>query len=512
MPYNKISEIPKILKAAGLSFTNANYWTELYDKFKKQKDIKSPAAESWKAFKKKYYQFENIWKLKKIKRSKKMGKEIKGYELIYRESPTITSIEDVNAEGKLYEKELIREGEWVHPQHPHIKLKVTLSRMKKWIENFNKKMFKVPVPRRHSLDPEDNRGWVTNLSIKKNDKKINVLYGKIDITNSSMQKKIDNGDIQDVSISINKYMDNKGTNHGEALQHVALTVIPHIDNQSGFQPVSAEGFLNLEESDYVEKVKKGESLEGYNLAAVFGSKEKEIDNLKQALVDLNNSNVYIEATFDDKVIFYGYENDISKYYEIPYTKDLDGNYVFGDKKEMLKEFYFVEKTNLEKKEDKKEKEKEVNKREVNKMDELEKLQLEAKNSNEKIISLEKEVEESKTKITDFEKKVVDLETDNAAKNKTLKKYDDEKVANLEKIANEKVEMLVKNGNITPALKDNVKQVLLSGGIAAEMLEKSLKGQKEFSLEEKTVQESIEIKKESKANAKAEAERIENLGK
>jgi hypothetical protein len=508
MPYKKIAEIPKVLKSAGLTLVQANFWAELYDKFKKQKNIKSPAALAWKVFKQKYYQSGKIWKLKKISKGEKMSKtnSIKGYELVYRESPLISALENVDAEGKFYEKELIREGSWAHPQKQNIRFKVTTKRMQTWVDNFNKKLFKVPVPKRHSLDPEDNRGWVTGLSIRKNKKNINVLYGKLDITNSGMQKKINNGDIQDVSVSIGSYADNQGKNHGEVLRHVALTVIPHIDKQAGFKSINAEGYLNLEEDNYIKKVKNGESLEEYNLAAVYGSKEKEIDDLRLALIDYTSfSGLYIEATFSDKVIFYAYEKDIVKYYEVSYTKDLDGKYIFGDKKEMVKEFYFIEKTNLENKEVKKETEKNI--KEVNKVDELEKLQLENQGISEKIVLLEKEVEISKVKVADFEKKVSELEAGNIAKDEELKKYADEKAANLEKAVDEKVDTLIKNGNITPALKDNVKKALLEGGIVAEMLEKSLKNQEKFSLEEKTIQESKEVKKKDKVDAELEAERI-----
>ena len=170
MPYSKIFEAPKALRSAGLTLKQINYWMEIYDKVKKKLNIKSPAAISWFIFKKKYYQSGKIWKLKKISKGEKMSKtnSIKGYELVYRESPLISALENADAEGKFYEKELIREGSWAHPQKQNIRFKVTTKRMQTWVDNFNKKLFKVPVPKRHSLDPEDNRGWVTGLSIRKN--------------------------------------------------------------------------------------------------------------------------------------------------------------------------------------------------------------------------------------------------------------------------------------------------------------------------------------------------------
>ncbi|MBW2600097.1 MAG: hypothetical protein JRC60_08520, partial [Deltaproteobacteria bacterium] len=122
------------------------------------------------------------------------------YELTNRESDTVAM------EDRKYRKELIRAGEWVHPQAPNMKFKVTLDRMKEWLKNFKKGLFKVFIPKRHSENPDDNTGWVEDLQIE--GKK---LYGVLNVQDEETAQKIDAGTIQDVSISIDpNYEDSHG--------------------------------------------------------------------------------------------------------------------------------------------------------------------------------------------------------------------------------------------------------------------------------------------------------------
>ena len=523
MPYKNINSIPQALKTAGLTLAQANYWASIYDGAKGQKGVTSPAAAAWKIFKKKYYKIGKVWKMKKnirvekkVKTEKsskalfnplidnkikikiketimKKEKVLKGYEFVYRDSKKPTSLEDANAEGKLYEKELIREGSWVHPQNTNMKLKITLDRLKKWVANFNKNLFKVPVPKRHSLDPEDNRGWVKELSIKKNDNGKSVLFGKLDITNNKMQTLIDNGDIQDVSVSVAPYMDNQGKKHGEALQHVALTVIPHIDSQAGFNPISAEGYLCLEES------KEAES-QIINNQAPRGSDEEFKEILSDAIVIArifpDEKSFYIVGTFNDKVIvqYYGGGTGdtgtlkVDRYFEIPYTKNLKGNFIFGNKEELTKEYYFTPTKYIQEPTVGAEKNKKKEKKEVDKM-ELEELQEKHDKLEEEKVNLEAKVAEIEPKIAELEKEKVDLEASNKAMKEQLDKIEAEKKAAFEKETDDKVSKLVEKGNILPAEKEDIKAVLLEGGKAATMLEVTLKDRKAVPLGTKTEQTS-----------------------
>jgi len=531
MPYSNIASIPQALKTAGLSLAQANDWSKYYDEAKSQSGITSPAAIAWKIFKQKYYKIDNKWKIKKSYKGEKMNKvvnELKGYELVYRGSPSPVEMEDIEAEGKTYEKELIREGEWAHPQKPSVKLKITLKRMQQWVENFNKNLFKVPVPKRHSLDPEDNRGWLKKLFLKKDSRGTHVLYGHLDITNDKMQKLIDNGDIQDVSVSIGDYMDNQGKRHGEALQHVALTIIPHIDSQSGFSPINNEGYICFEEVGYIsdmeEKIKSGEVFEETKQKTIAeeeapeGSKEREKENMSQAIKNARlfpePDNFIIVGTYEDRVIiqYFGGGAGIdgspmsNRYFEIPYTKALDKSYIFGDKTELVKKYYFITRDinpMLEKEEKK-------NQEEVEEMKEFEAMKEENAKLETAKVELEKKIAELKPKVIELEAKVTELEESGKKKDEILQKIEDEKKVVFEQRIEDKVSKLVSDGHVLPADKEEVKSVLLEGGKAAEILEKTLLRQTAVDLDDKTKSQSSKPTTNegmTEEKAKAEADRI-----
>lgn len=522
MPYSNIASAPKALRTAGLTLAQINYWSRIYDGVKGQEGVTSPAAVAWTQFKKKYYKAGNTWKIKKSYKGEdimkpELPKELKGYELLYRCSPPAVVLEDADAEGKVYEKELIREGEWAHPQKVNVRMKVTLKRMKQWVEVFSKSLFKVPIPKRHSDDPEDNRGWLKKLFIKKNNSGINALYGHLDITNQKMQKQIDDGDIQDVSVSVGEYVDNQGKKRGEVLHHVALTVIPHIDKQAGFTPVTAEGYICLEESSYMkeieDKISHGDTFEEedvdgkINNQAPDGSKEQEREDIEKAIADArvfpDNSSFYIIGTYEDKVIVQYYGSGIGeigklrfdKYFEIPYTKDLKKKFVFGDKKELIKKFYFTPKEiqysiGAERKNIKvgKNVEKKL-KGEVKEMEELELLQGQKVQLEKDKADLENKISELEPEVTTLKEKVTELESVNREKEDKLQAIEVEKKASFEKEVDGKVSKLVEGGHILPASKDEVKGVLLQGGKTADLLEVALKNQKAIDLKSKTKQES-----------------------
>lgn len=540
MSYSNINDVPRALKTAGLNLSQANEWSSYYESLKKQPEISSSAAVAWKQFKKKYYKAKGIWnkkrtikvekKVKKVKEKKPlfnplmklnkkiqediMDKKIKGYEFLYHSSQKTVSLEDVEAEGTVYKKELIREGEWAHPQDSKVRLKITLNRMKKWVENFNKQLFKVPVPKRHSLDPEDNRGWVKKLVLRKNEDGKHILFGHLDITNDKMKDAINNGDVQDVSVSVSNYMDNKGVRHGEALQHVALTVIPHIDGQTGFSPVNAEGFLCLEEVNR-------EMITKEDLEASVGSAERKKEDLTKAITTARifpeQENFIIIETYDNKVVvqYFGGgtgdtgERKFDRFFEIPYTIDLNKAYVFGDKVELAKKYYFIEKEFDREPEVAAEKELETEnkKEEVKEMKELEKLQEDHVALEKVNVDLEAKVSEMTPKIVELEKAKTDLETSNKEMKDQLDKIEADKKVELENEVESSVSKMVEDGNILPAEKEDVKTVMLEGGKAAELLTKTLKDRKAIDLSDKSKADLEKPKNDKEIDVDAEAQRI-----
>lgn len=551
MPYSSISEVPKQLRTAGLSLRQANEWAEIYDALRREGQVSSPAAVAWATFKKKYKKVgPKRWVLRKKKANTELPTTLKGYELFYRESPEAKLLEDFNGEGKVYEKELIREGEWVHPQKPAMRFKVDFKRMQEWVNNFKKDLFKVHVPKRHSLDPEDNRGWVRDIFIKKKDGK-NILFGHLDITNDKMQKLIDNGDVQDVSISVGSYTDNQGVKHGETLQHVALTVIPHIDGQSGFKAINAEGYICLEEVNQMDNVDTLNynddivELSGIE-KPVDGSKEQEFmklhDAIEQSRIFSEPDKFEIVATFSDRVIvkYYGSGEGvdglptIDRYFNIPYAfGGLDKHYEFGNKQEVEKQIVFIpkvqdiqeyskmeteevkdmddKKQELESKQEEEKEEKvetEETKQEEKKEEqvETEKEEKEEKKEDESI-DLEKisaENEQLKKSNSDLESKIVDLE-------KQIKDYQDKERIAFEVTVDKKVDGYVKAGKISPAEQDAMKAVFLKNDDSAKVLEAILEGRQVISFEDETEQKS-DKPQDGGQKTESEVNRIMDLGK
>jgi hypothetical protein len=153
--------------------------------------------------------------------------------------------EGIGDEGTRFKKELIRVGKFTHPQFPSEKFSITKALMQKWIDNFElfkERGGKIPVPLRHTDEPDRNAGWLESLSIEED-----KLFGILNITEPEIAKKIENKTIQDVSVSIGKdFQDENGKKYDEFLFHIALTTIPHIRGQEAFVKLEA-GYENIEE-------------------------------------------------------------------------------------------------------------------------------------------------------------------------------------------------------------------------------------------------------------------------
>jgi hypothetical protein len=69
-----------------------------------------------------------------------------------------------------FEKELIREGRWVHPTKKFT-FRVTRERMRAWVAAFRRMReagLQVPVPFGHSCDPRDNAGFLDDVRLEGN--------------------------------------------------------------------------------------------------------------------------------------------------------------------------------------------------------------------------------------------------------------------------------------------------------------------------------------------------------
>jgi hypothetical protein len=137
-----------------------------------------------------------------------------------------------------FEKELLREGEWVHPQRK-FRLKVTPERMANWIRKFKEMLssgIKVPVPYGHSYDPKDNAGWLEELKLAGKS-----LMGVLNIPRTADAERFGTT-IKDVSVSINPdFIDGTGKRWGEVIEHIAATLHPIVTSQKNFVALGQNG-------------------------------------------------------------------------------------------------------------------------------------------------------------------------------------------------------------------------------------------------------------------------------
>lgn len=159
-------------------------------------------------------------------------------------------------EPRKFWKELIHVGTWKHPQIPEADFSVTLDRMKGWVKNFTAGVLEnVPIPLRHTDEPDRNTGFVEKLEIRGKS-----LWGLLSFELSEIADLIGKT-IKGVSVSIwPDYQDSKtGENCGEVLAHVALTNMPHIQGLEGF--IEAESpygdIISLEKKGVEDTTNKG---------------------------------------------------------------------------------------------------------------------------------------------------------------------------------------------------------------------------------------------------------------
>lgn len=153
--------------------------------------------------------------------------------------------------GSIYRKQLAKYGDWVNPQFPAQSSNPIMRLDEAWgqkiIENFNKNVLgaPVPIPLNHTSDVKENTGRVQSLESVPGD----GLYGNLIITDEDTVKKLDRGEIFDVSISFdwNHVRTDDNKNYGETLLHVALVNNPYLLEMNSFEKIGA-ALSKLDES------------------------------------------------------------------------------------------------------------------------------------------------------------------------------------------------------------------------------------------------------------------------
>jgi len=137
-----------------------------------------------------------------------------------------------------FKKSLIRPGTYIHPQDSW-EMTVDDSRLQQFLSTFQemkKNGVRVPVLTSHSFEPptsENCIGYLEDMYLD-DDGWLSAVHG---LTGSGVEYAERVGQ---VSIGIEKdYRDGLGNKYGEAITHVALTPIPVVPGQGGFEKIAA---------------------------------------------------------------------------------------------------------------------------------------------------------------------------------------------------------------------------------------------------------------------------------
>lgn len=303
MPYSKVTDLPeqfqglpKEAKQDALKILN-NTIEEYGDE-----DTAFKAA--WAALKKKWKKVGDKWVKKE------------GMELIYHGNDFV-KLESKTDESCLFKKDLIKAGKFIHPQYKKKKLEITKEHLKtliKSFEEYTKNGGKIPIPLRHTDEPDRNTGWLQKLELSGE-----TLHGVIAITEPDIAEKIKRETIRDVSISVlESFMDEYGNKYDAFLEHVALTTIPHIRSQGPFVELES-GFMSLED---------GEIYKGEDNEVSLRDIENKISQLLRSR-ELPVRDEWVHDVYLDFVIIRSGE----KYFKVPYTVK-DNEIELGEREEV----------------------------------------------------------------------------------------------------------------------------------------------------------------------------------
>lgn len=196
---------------------------------------------------------------------------------------------DEGVPTKKFKKDLIRVGKYIHPAQEWT-LDVTAERMDEWIEAWKKMKangVRVPLPAGHSYDPRDGQGFLVELT-----REGDTLWGVLEFVGEdaiSLAYRT-----QQVSISINPhFVDGKGIDYGEVIEHVALTGYPVVPDQEDFKAIAASLYvLATEEGEQKmtpEQLKKLQEMLGLEELTAENAAEKigaKIEEMQKAATEL----------------------------------------------------------------------------------------------------------------------------------------------------------------------------------------------------------------------------------
>lgn len=145
--------------------------------------------------------------------------------------------------GRLFRKELLREGEYQHPIRPWKQpLRATLAYLETVAVNSNAAIaagVKIPVPDGHNDDAKDNAGFAVRFEVAPSESvpAVKALYSVVEITDPKYQEKVGR-DIRDISVFLADFGSGTWKCPGDRVIHIALTNYPVASGHSNFVPLS----------------------------------------------------------------------------------------------------------------------------------------------------------------------------------------------------------------------------------------------------------------------------------
>lgn len=152
----------------------------------------------------------------------------------------------LNASGKRFVKELLREGTYQHPVRPWPEpLKVDEAKIDELVANTMSGLgagVRVPLPITHDdgADPETNRGFWQRVFKAKNSAGSFSLYGEAEVSNEETAAQVGK-ELRDVSVYINDFGSGNWTPKGDRIVHACFTNYPVFTGQENFVALSAGG-------------------------------------------------------------------------------------------------------------------------------------------------------------------------------------------------------------------------------------------------------------------------------
>lgn len=143
---------------------------------------------------------------------------------------------------RVYRKELIYTGDFVKKAGgTEQRFSVSDGDLKHWSETGNQMIaagVKVPMPKDHTDDPEENRGNIVGYEVGRNAENKNALFGFVVFKDDESEKALLNSDVS-IFVPDSDFTDGQGNTYVKPIRHVAFTSYPVIPKLGNFEAIVA---------------------------------------------------------------------------------------------------------------------------------------------------------------------------------------------------------------------------------------------------------------------------------